>query len=144
MAKREKELTMRDKKFIKYVAEGYPYNRAAALSSNISTPAGASGVATAIMRKPAVREIILKTIQEEGIDVKEVLQPFIKSLKAKKSADFKGEIFESNVDDLAVQMKAADKLIKMMGYKENEKKDSTVSNNYIQINNMHKEQYSEE
>ena len=135
-------LTEKQKKFIGKVAQGYPLNRAAFEAYEAKSLASASSVATANLKNPTIREMVLEVLDKKGINLDVALEPLVKSLKAKKTMMYDGELVESNVDDLDLQLKASDRALKLMGvnYREQEKGGT---NNYVQINNIHKSQYDE-
>lgn len=135
-------LTEKQKKFIGKVAQGYPLNRAAFEAYEAKSLASASSVATANLKNPTIREMVLEVLDKKGINLDVALEPLVKSLKAKKTIFQEGELVTTNVDDLELQLKASDRALKLMGvnYREQEK---SGTNNYIQINNLHKSQYDE-
>lgn len=136
-------LTEKQKKFIGKVAQGYPLNRAAFEAYEAKSLASASGIATTNLKNPTIREMVLQVLDRKGINLESALEPLVKSLKAKKTIIQEGELVTTNIDDLDLQLKASDRALKLMGvtYKEQEQGGT---NNYVQINNIHKSQYDEE
>lgn len=135
-------LTEKQKKFIGKVAQGYPFNRAAYEAYDAKDLSSASGIAANNLRNPTIREMVLKVLDKKGINLDVALEPLVKSLKAKKTIMYKGDLLETNIDDLDLQLKASDRALKLMGVNHNEK-TNTGDNNYIQINNIHKSKYEE-
>jgi hypothetical protein len=136
-------LTEKQKKFIGKVAQGYPLNRAAFEAYDAKSLASASGIAATNLKNPTIREMVLQVLDKKGINLESALEPLVKSLKAKKSIIQEGELVTTNIDDLDLQLKASDRALKLMGvtYKEQE---PGGTNNYVQINNIHKSQYDDE
>lgn len=136
-------LTEKQKKFIGKVAQGYPLNRAAFEAYDAKSLASANGIASANLKNPTIREMVLQVLDKKGINLESALEPLVKSLKAKKTIIQEGELVTTNIDDLDLQLKASDRALKLMGvtYKEQEQGGT---NNYVQINNIHKSQYDDE
>ena len=135
-------LTEKQKKFVANVAKGLPFNRAAYDAYNAKSLQAASGIASANLQNPTIKELVLKVLDKKGINLDIALEPLVKSLKAKKAIQWKDELIVTEVDDLELQLKAADRALKLMGvsYKDS---DSSGGNNYIQINNIHKDKYED-
>lgn len=139
---RIERLTEKQKRFVANVAKGLPFNRAAYDAYNAKSLESAAGVAHKNLQNPTIKELVLKVLDKKGINLDVALEPLVKSLKAKKSIQWKDELIVTEVDDLDLQLKAADRALRLMGvsYKEN---DSSGGNNYIQINNIHKDKYDD-
>lgn len=139
---RIENLTEKQKKFVANVAKGMPFNRAAMDAYNAKSLQTASGLASSNLNNPTIKELVLKVLDRKGINLEAALEPLVKSLKAKKNIVVGGEMLTTDVDDLDLQLKASDRALKLMGvsYKENE---SSGGNSYIQINNIHKEEYND-
>lgn len=139
---RIERLTEKQKKFVANVAKGLPFNRAAYDAYNAKSLQTAAGIASHNLQNPTIKELVLKVLDKKGINLDVALEPLVKSLKAKKAIQWKDELIVTEVDDLELQLKAADRALKLMGvsYKEN---DSSGGNNYIQINNIHKDKYDD-
>jgi hypothetical protein len=139
---RIERLTEKQKKFVANVAKGLPFNRAAYDAYNAKSLQAASGIASNNLQNPTIKELVLKVLDKKGINLDVALEPLVKSLKAKKNIVVDGEMITTDVDDLDLQLKASDRALKLMGvsYKEN---DNSGGNNYIQINNIHKDKYDD-
>jgi hypothetical protein len=124
------------------VAKGLPFNRAAYDAYNAKSLQAASGIASNNLQNPTIKELVLKVLEKKGINLDIALEPLVKSLKAKKAIQWKDELIVTEVDDLELQLKAADRALKLMGvsYKDS---DNSGGNNYIQINNIHKDKYDD-
>jgi hypothetical protein len=139
---RIEQLTEKQKKFVANVAKGLPFNRAAYDAYNAKSLQAASGIASNNLQNPTIKELVLKVLEKKGINLDIALEPLVKSLKAKKAIQWKDELIVTEVDDLELQLKAADRALKLMGvsYKDS---DNSGGNNYIQINNIHKDKYDD-
>jgi hypothetical protein len=137
---RIEKLTEKQKKFVANVAKGLPFNRAAYDAYNAKSLQAASGIASNNLQNPTIKELVLKVLDKKGINLDVALEPLVKSLKAKKNIVVDGEMITTDVDDLDLQLKASDRALKLMGvsYKDS---DGSGGNNYIQINNIHKDKY---
>jgi hypothetical protein len=135
-------LTEKQKKFVANVAKGLPFNRAAYDAYEAKSLESAAGLAHRNLQNPTIKELVLKVLEKKGINLDVALEPLVKSLKAKKNIVVDGEMITTDVDDLDLQLKASDRALKLMGvsYKDS---DGSGGNNYIQINNIHKDKYDD-
>jgi hypothetical protein len=139
---RIERLTEKQKRFVANVAKGLPFNRAAYDAYEAKSLESAAGLAHRNLQNPTIKELVLKVLDKKGINLDVALEPLVKSLKAKKAIQWKDELIVTEVDDLELQLKAADRALKLMGvsYKD---ESNAGGNNYIQINNIHKDKYDD-
>ena len=135
-------LTDKQMLFVKKVGEGKPPRVSAYESYNLKNPKAASTLANNVMSKPNVKEAILKIFDKKGINLEKAVEPLIKGLNAKRIYSSINGLEETDLDDLGIQMKASEKILKMMGVDDGIK--DNVNTNYIQINQIHKQKYDDQ
>ena len=128
-------MTRKQTKFVKAIAEGKPAYKAAALAYDIKSKDKmnvANAIAVENLQKPTIREAIDALMVKHNLTIDSALIPIKKGLSAKKVVQIEGDYFETEVDDLDMQLKASDRVLKLHGaYKD----QGTGTNFHLHLNN---------
>jgi len=104
-----RQLTVKEKLFVKYKLEGDLGTEAAVKAGYSAHSAGT--IASDLMARPRIRELLNITLQELGVTFEKAVQPIIEGLQATKQNTFTGEI---EVDH-ATRLKASAMALKLLG-----------------------------
>ena len=126
-----KQLTVKEAKLVKGVAQGKPKYIAATEAGY--SPKSAGMIASETLRKPNVQEALQKELHKQGITLEQAIAPISKALKATK-VQIHGngeEAFAEVVEDIDLQLKGSDRALKIMGIS-NKGEGNTVNINFNQ------------
>lgn len=145
--KLKKPLTEKVQQFVKNLASGMNQTDAAQNAYNLPQDERGRQLARSmgynLLKKKNIQEQVAHIFEKNNVGLEEALKPIMKGIKAKKVVQYKDEVYVSDIDDLSIQIQASDRYLKLAGAYQ-KKGDDNVGNNYIQINNIHKDKYSEE
>lgn len=136
-----RKLTVKEAKLVKGIASGKTKQQAAMEAYNASTPEAASVIASNTLKKVNVQEALQAELYKQGITLEQAVAPISKALKAKKIVQIEGDFFETEVDDLEMQIKGSDRALKLMGVSSSS--DGNTTNNFIQINQTQRDKYAD-
>lgn len=134
-----RKLTIKEAKLVKGVAEGKTQTQAA-IDAGYSKKT-ATVIASENLRKPNVQEALHMELQRQGITLEKAIEPITKGLKAKRVVQIEGDFFETEVDDLDMQIKASDRALKLMGVSSKDNEGNTY--NFTQVINEKGSAYNE-
>lgn len=126
----KKDLTIKQKKFVKGVAEGKPAYKAALEAYDTDDPNTANAIAVENLQKPMVKEAIEAEMEKQGITMEKIIAPVAKALNAThivKASD--GLPLDTGVPDLEMQLKGHDRAVKLMnfGHKKDAETPGTIN-----------------
>lgn len=110
MALKPKEI-----KFIKAKAEGKTNIAAAQEATGLTNPNSAAVEANRMLKRANVQDELVKVFKKHGLDLDIAVAPIAKALKARKA------VFNENTkqyevgDDVDMQLKGSDRLLRLMG-----------------------------
>jgi len=137
-----KKLTVKEAKLVKAKAKGKTHVEA---YHEVYSPTAADSTAaqntTKILQKPHVKEALHKALEAKGITLDKALEPVAKALNAKKVVQIEGDFYETEVDDLDMQIKGSDRALKLMGI--SGKDDSGNTYNFTQVINEKGSKYND-
>lgn len=114
-----KKLTPKERKLVELKAKGVTHKDAYKQVYNV-TPQTKDSTAVSntdkILKKPHVQNALQIALQKHDITLDNALQPISKGLRAIKQNEFTGEI----TDDIALQLKASDRALKLLGVQNTE------------------------
>lgn len=106
-----KPLTVKQRKFVKAVAEGKPKYKAAMEAYDVKEPTTAAVMASETLSKPNIQEALQVELARQGITLEQVVAPVTRAL-----AD----------DSIETQLKGHDRAVKILGLKQNEGGNTTI------------------
>ena len=138
-----KALTVKELKLAKAKARGKKHIEAWDQAGYSQNSSNATKIANTqkILRKPHVQEALQREFQRQGITLEQAVAPIKKALNAKKVVQIEGDFFETEVDDLDMQIKGSDRALKLMGVSSSS--DGNTTNNFIQINQTQRDKYAD-
>lgn len=138
-----KALTVKELKLAKAKARGKKHIEAWDQAGYSQNSSNATKIANTqkILRKPNVQEALQREFQRQGITLEQAVAPIKKALNAKKVVQIEGDFFETEVDDLDMQIKGSDRALKLMGVSSSS--DGNTTNNFIQINQTQRDKYAD-
>lgn len=138
-----KALTVKELKLAKAKARGKKHIEAWDQAGYSQNSSNATKIANTqkILRKPNVQEALQRELQRQGITLEQAVAPIKKALNAKKVVQIEGDFFETEVDDLDMQIKGSDRALKLMGVSSSS--DGNTTNNFIQINQTQRDKYAD-
>lgn len=93
-----------------------------------------------VYNTPNIQNALEPYLKKHDLTLDRALAPLNKALSAKKMVVTKeGEIYESDLDDLDMQLKASDRVLKLHGIN---KDNNPTTLNFINIANEQKEKYN--
>lgn len=117
-----KALTIKQKKFVKeYVANDGNGTKAALKVYDTTDSDTARAISSENLAKPAIRDAVNKSLEQYGITVDDAVAPIAKALKAKHMLKVEGEVINTGVDDLEMQLKGSDRYFKLVGVNDDSK-----------------------
>lgn len=145
--KLKRPLTEKVQQFVKNIAAGMTQTDAAQNAYNLPNDERGRQIARSmghnLLKKKNIQEQVAHIFEKNNVGLEEAIKPILKGLNAKKVIQYKDEVYESNLDDLSIQIQSSDRALKLMGAYAKKAEDG-VGNNYIQINNIHKDKYNED
>lgn len=117
-APKTKPLTIKERKLVEQKAQGKDHITAhdnAGYSKNMK-PATKQVEVSRTLKKPHVKNALQIALQKHDITLDNALAPISKGLRAIKQNEFTGEI----TDDIALQLKASDRALKLLGVQNTE------------------------
>lgn len=114
-----KKLTPKEHKLVELKAKGFTHKEAYKQVYNVTPQtkdSTASQNTTKILAKPHVKNALQMALNKHDITLDNALQPISKGLRAIKQNEFTGEI----TDDIALQLKASDRALKLLGVQNTE------------------------
>lgn len=118
-APQTKKLTVKERKLVELKAKGVSSKEAYKQVYNV-TPTTKDSTATSntqkILNKPHVKNALQQALNKHDITLDNALQPISKGLRAIKQNEFTGEV----TDDIALQLKASDRALKLLGVQSTE------------------------
>ena len=140
----KQKLTVKQAKLVKGRAEGKTILQAANDANYL--PNAKDEVrrveASKTLQKPYVKEALDIAFKKHGIDLDSAIAPIGKALKAKKVVQIEGDFFETEVEDLDMQIKGSDRALKLMGVT-GQSEGNNIQTNFVQIINQKAEKYSD-
>ena len=137
-----KQLTVKEAKLVKGVAQGKPKYIAATEAGY--SPKSAGMIASETLRKPNVQEALQKELHKQGITLEQAIATISKTLKATK-VQIHGngeEAFAEVVEDIDLQLKGSDRALKLMGVS-GQSEGSNIQTNFVQIINQKADKYAD-
>lgn len=137
-----KKLTPKERKLVEAKAKGKTHIEAANAANylpNGSTNTRQVEVARTL-NKPHVKEALDIALRRHDITLDKALAPIAKGLQAKKVVSVEGDFYQTDVDDLDMQLKASDRALKLMGVHNN---SENATQNFIQIINEKGSKYND-
>lgn len=113
-----KPLTVKERKLVELKALGKDHITAhdkAGYSKNMK-PTTKQVEVSRTLNKPHVKNALQQALQKHEITLDNALQPISKGLRAIKQNEFTGEV----TDDIALQLKASDRALKLLGVQNTE------------------------
>ena len=138
-----KELTVKEAKLVKAKAKGKTHIQAAKEADylpNANDNTKQVEVARTL-NKPHVKQALHAEFQKQGITLEQAVAPIKKALNAKKVVQVEGDFYETEVDDLDMQIKGSDRALKLMGI--SGKDDSGNTYNFTQVINEKGSKYND-
>lgn len=139
-----KALTVKELKLAKAKAQGKKHIEAWDQAGYSQNSSNATKIANTqkILSKPNVQEALQKELAKQGITLEQAIAPISKALKAKKVVQIEGDFFETEVEDLDMQIKGSDRALKLMGVT-GQSEGNNIQTNFVQIINQKAEKYAE-
>lgn len=143
MSKQRKPLTPKEIKLVKGIAEGKTKQKAALEAYNSSTPEIASVTASKVLKKANVQDALAEAFERHGITIDAAIAPVGKALKATKVVIHGNgeEAFAEVVEDIELQLKGHDRVMKLMNLGKDASDSPKVINNFIMLSADKKEKY---
>lgn len=110
----KQELTQKEIKLIKGLLEGKTKQQAALDAYDTTDPMTASAIASETLKKPKVQEAYQAELSRQGITMEKVIAPVAKALQAKVKIVTQNGVVTTEEDDLEMQLKGHDRVIKML------------------------------
>lgn len=135
-----KKLTIKETKLVKAKARGKTHVEASK-EAGYSTKGSDRTIQTEVnntLKKPHVRAALDKAMLKHAITLENAVKPIGKALKAKKTVQIEGDFYETEVDDLDMQLKGSDRALKLMNIGQN---TEGATFNFTQIINEGKDKY---
>lgn len=101
---RKGQLTPKQAKFVKAIAQGEPGYKAAQIAYNVKDYNTASTISSENMQKPNIQEALQGEMSKQGFTLEQLVTPVMKALNAKKVVEVEGDYFVTEVDDLNMQL----------------------------------------
>lgn len=121
-------LTPKEILFIKGLAQGKTKRHAAFDAYDAKTLETAGAIASETLRKPHVQAAYRAELEKQGITIESVVAPVAKALKAKKTYYIDGKKIETDDDDLEMQLKGHDRVMKILDVnKDKETQGNTIN-----------------
>lgn len=139
----KKPLKPEEIKFVENMAKGMTQKEAIMDSHGVTNSQSAVTMSSRLVKKKEIQELVADVLKRHSVDLEEALKPIIRGLKAKRVIQYKDDAFVSDIDDISTQIQASDRVLKLMGAYQKKSEDG-VGNNYIQVNNYHKDKYNED
>ncbi len=102
-------------KLIEGVVQGKTIQAAAVEAGFGRSPESASTLATREFKKVEVQQALQQALLDHGIDINLAIAPISKALNAKKVVAIEGDFYQTEVDDIDLQLKGSDRALKLMG-----------------------------
>jgi len=144
MSTQRKPLTPKEIKLVKGIAEGKTKRQAAMDAYNTKTIETAGVVASEVLRKPNVKDALAEAFERHGITIDAAIAPVGKALTATKvviTGSDKDGHFAEVVDDIDLQLKGHDRVMKLMGIGKEDTGGTKVINNFITLSAEKKDKY---
>lgn len=143
MTSQRKPLTPKEIKLVKGIAEGKTKRQAALDAYEVKTPETASSMASEALRKPNVQDALARAFEKYGITIDAAIAPIGKALTATKVVIHgnKEDAFAEVVDDIELQLKGHDRVMKLMGIGKDDTGGTQVINNFIMMSAEKKDKY---
>lgn len=137
-----KPLTVKETKLVKGIAQGKPRRIAARDAGYGTTLESAAAIASKTLTKVNVQEALQRELRKQGITLEQAIAPISKALKAKKVVQIEGDFFETEVEDLDMQIKGSDRALKLMGVT-GQSEGNNIQTNFVQIINQKADKYAD-
>jgi len=136
--------TIKELKLAKAKAQGKKHIEAWDQAGYSQNSSNATKIANTqkILSKPNVQEALQKELAKQGITLEQAIAPIGKALKAKKVVQIEGDFFETEVEDLDMQIKGSDRALKLMGVT-GQSEGNNIQTNFVQIINQKAEKYAD-
>jgi len=124
----QRQLTNKEAKLIKGIAQGKTKQQAAIDAGYGSSPESAASIGNRTLKKVNVQEALQAELIKQGNDIETIVAPVTKALRAKKiEIHGKGEdAFAEEVEDIELQLKGHDRALRLLGIK-----NEATTNNFI-------------
>lgn len=129
----EKKLTMKQKKFVKGISEGKPATVSALEAYDTNSYKTAAVIASENINKPNVKAAIELAMEKHGLTMDRIIAPVDKALRAThKIKTESGDVVDTGVDDLEMQLKGHDRAVKLVqiANKEDKPEGNTFNFNF--------------
>ena len=136
-----KKPTVKERKLVKGIAQGKSITQAALDAYDTTSPDSAKAIGSRALTKVNVQEALHAEFQKQGITLEQAVAPIKKALNAKKVVQVEGDFYETEVDDLDMQIKGSDRALKLMGV--SGKDDSGNTYNFTQVINEKGSKYND-
>lgn len=136
-----KQLTDKQRKFVKAKATGVSGTKAAMIAYDVNNERTASVIATENLAKPSIQEAVQKEMARQGIDLESIVRPITDGLKAEKvSIVGNGEQAMAEVTpDHGIRLKASKMAQDLIGV--NNRDGTTVNVNFVKVVKEDKDEY---
>jgi len=132
------KLTVKQARFVKAKAEGKS-DIDAGIEAGAKTKVAASKYANRMSKDVNVQEVLLRELEKQGVTPELIVKPVVKGLQAKRVVAIEGDFYQTEVDDLDTQMKAHDRVVKLLGIKSGEA--SPTLNVFVNVSKQDKEEF---
>lgn len=143
MTEQRRPLTSKEIKLVKGIAEGKKKRHAAKEAGYTGSPETISVTASQTLKKPNVQEALAAAFEKHGITIDAAIAPVGKALVATKVVIHGNaeDAFAEVVDDIELQLKGHDRVMKLMNIGRDDTGSKQVINNFIMMSDEKKEKY---
>lgn len=125
---RPEGLTPKEILFIKGLAAGKTKRDAAFEAYDAKNLNTAAAIASETLKKPNVQAAYRAELEKQGITIEAVVAPVVKALQAKRTYYVDGKKIETDDDDLEMQLKGHDRVMKILDVnKDKEPQGNTIN-----------------
>ena len=114
--RKKRRVTSKEKKFVaEYIKNDGNGTKAALATYNTKSEANAASIASRVLEKTSVAELLKAELDKQGVTIEKVIMPVAKGLSATK---------KDGAEDYGVQLAAHDRAVKILGLTEPQEKNS--------------------
>lgn len=119
---------------------GKSQNTAAQQTFPNQTPGAAAVSMSRTLKKANVQDELARVFADNGITIEAAVAPIGKALVATHKVRINGEIVNTGIEDLEMQLKGSDRALKLMGITGNSEGNTTI-NNFVVMSKDQREKY---
>lgn len=127
-------MTIKQKIFVTEYLKNRNGTKAAKKAYKIKSESVASTIAHENLKRPNIQEAVSMAMLKHDLTLDKALVPIAKSLRAKKVIQIEGDYFETDVDDLDLQLKGSDRVLKLMGINQNNNNSTVIFTEHLNNN----------